>query len=582
MRIGHRCVCLCLLTVSTSCINTGTGAQNNESRVPADLTLNEHEIDKSEALGYAARGFFLRLQKDRDPDEAQEYFLKALRSYPESKTILQYLAAPWTLRQNYQAIIQNLMPIAEENPDIVHLQLFLSATLQAAERTKDAIAMLEKTYYAAKVHDPDILRELIALYWATDQTHKAEHMLNKARRDPRLDDSFITYYGLALYHQTLAERIAQQDDTDKRKVRRHRQRAVHYAKRAVTYAEQVSRRQDVNNMLEIFSSNEAWEEGLDFLRKVRSNMPELRPALTLRMADYFYELGQKERAVKLLDELDMHTIGSPAFLIQLGRSLIRVGKIRDAASALDRALALAPENPGIRVSLGVIWLQLGFPARAVDMLEPVEDLSPAGLKILSRAYYGVDNIEKALEILKESEDKARSQEVDHFFTVQHYVYAAILYDEAGQYARARESAEKAVAFDAVNPAATNLLGYLLADHDEQLDEAEQLICIAVAQEPENAAYLDSLAWVYYRQHRYDKALNRINHTLRLSGDSPDPVILNHAGDIYSANGYPIMAVRYWWAAIEAGASDTETVRKKIEALNVDVILPQSPDTAAPQ
>ncbi len=45
----------------------------------------------------------------------------------------------------------------------------------------------------------------------------------------------------------------------------------------------------------------------------------------------------------------------------------------------------------------------------------------------------------------------------------------------------------------------NALGYMLADHDRQLDEAQQLLTAALAQTPDSAAVLDSMGWVLHRQ-----------------------------------------------------------------------------------
>jgi hypothetical protein len=45
--------------------------------------------------------------------------------------------------------------------------------------------------------------------------------------------------------------------------------------------------------------------------------------------------------------------------------------------------------------------------------------------------------------------------------------------------------------------ADNDLGFLWADANKHLDRALKMIVTAVAAEPENRAYRDSLGWVYY-------------------------------------------------------------------------------------
>ena len=50
-----------------------------------------------------------------------------------------------------------------------------------------------------------------------------------------------------------------------------------------------------------------------------------------------------------------------------------------------------------------------------------------------------------------------------------------------------------------NASALNFIGYTLADHGEQLEEAERLVRRALAIHPDSGAYLDSLGWVQFRR-----------------------------------------------------------------------------------
>src|SRR6202021_960968 len=48
----------------------------------------------------------------------------------------------------------------------------------------------------------------------------------------------------------------------------------------------------------------------------------------------------------------------------------------------------------------------------------------------------------------------------------------------------------------------NYLGYMLAERGQKLDEAVAMLKKAVTFDPQNGAYLDSLAWAYYKQGQY--------------------------------------------------------------------------------
>jgi Flp pilus assembly protein TadD len=95
-----------------------------------------------------------------------------------------------------------------------------------------------------------------------------------------------------------------------------------------------------------------------------------------------------------------------------------------------------------------------------------------------------------------------------------------------------ESAARAVLErDGDNPAALNFLGYLFADHNRNLAEAESMIHRAVDMEPDNGAYLDSMGWVYYRLGRLAEARVPLERAAQIT---PDPVVLEHLGDVYKA------------------------------------------------
>ncbi|MGD9647033.1 MAG: tetratricopeptide repeat protein, partial [Pirellulales bacterium] len=83
--------------------------------------------------------------------------------------------------------------------------------------------------------------------------------------------------------------------------------------------------------------------------------------------------------------------------------------------------------------------------------------------------------------------------------------------------------------------ALNDLGYLWADAGKHLQRALAMIERAVAEEPENAAYLDSHGWALYRLGRQAEAINTLQRAVGQEKE-PDGVILEHLGDAYLANG----------------------------------------------
>ncbi len=56
-----------------------------------------------------------------------------------------------------------------------------------------------------------------------------------------------------------------------------------------------------------------------------------------------------------------------------------------------------------------------------------------------------------------------------------------------------------------NAPVLNYYGYMLADRGMRLDEAVALVQRALAQDPTNPAYLDSIGWAYYKQNKLAEA-----------------------------------------------------------------------------
>ncbi len=115
--------------------------------------------------------------------------------------------------------------------------------------------------------------------------------------------------------------------------------------------------------------------------------------------------------------------------------------------------------------------------------------------------------------------------------------------------------------------AGNDLGYLWADQNVHLQLALRMTERAVNAEPENVAYLDSLAWVYYRLGQAQEALPLL--TKATSEGSEDAVILDHLGDVYEALGEMEKAISSWKRAVQvAQAVDDQeqarSIRKKLK------------------
>lgn len=113
--------------------------------------------------------------------------------------------------------------------------------------------------------------------------------------------------------------------------------------------------------------------------------------------------------------------------------------------------------------------------------------------------------------------------------------------------------------------AYNALGYTLADRNERLDEARQLIATALKLAPEDPFIMDSMGWVLYRQGRGKDALSYLQRAYSLR---PDPEIGAHLGEVLWADGQRDAARKIWGELLKSHPKNEvlqNTVKRFLQA-----------------
>ena len=126
-------------------------------------------------------------------------------------------------------------------------------------------------------------------------------------------------------------------------------------------------------------------------------------------------------------------------------------------------------------------------------------------------------------------------------------YAAL--SAAERMGEAAVIAEKLLEFDKRNPGMNNDLGYTWADQGKNLDRALPMVRIAVAKEPLNPMYLDSLGWVHYKMGAFDQALVQLERAVMLE-KGRDGVIYDHLADTQWRLGRKDAAISTWKLSAE--------------------------------
>jgi tetratricopeptide (TPR) repeat protein len=153
-----------------------------------------------------------------------------------------------------------------------------------------------------------------------------------------------------------------------------------------------------------------------------------------------------------------------------------------------------------------------------------------------------------------------------------------IYAELNDFPKAEAELEAIFAKSPDDAGINNDLGYLYADQGKNLEKAEAMIRKAVAEEPENYAYLDSLGWVLFKRGKFQEA--RVPLEKAQADTRADSTIPDHLGDVYFQLQEHAKAKAAWERALkiasEARPADKRLpeIRKKLDSLQQFVPSPK--------
>jgi Tfp pilus assembly protein PilF len=203
----------------------------------------------------------------------------------------------------------------------------------------------------------------------------------------------------------------------------------------------------------------------------------------------------------------------------------------------------------------------GAAAAAQEILDHLVEDEPARAPEMvaarARIYSDAGDARQALAVL----GRGREQYPD---SIDLRYAVATTDEEAGNLGAALKELKEVLKLRPDDPAALNAYGYTLADHKLKLARARGLIERAYAAAPRNAAILDSLGWVLYRQGHGEQALPYLAaaHAEDHSAD-----IGAHYGEVLWQAGQHAEADQVWDAAARTD-SDTRLLsatRRRLHA-----------------
>jgi len=245
-----------------------------------------------------------------------------------------------------------------------------------------------------------------------------------------------------------------------------------------------------------------------------------------------------------------------------------------ALNAAQEAAQKLPDSREMKMNLAQQLADNDQGAAAITQVKALLQNKPADREV----YLTLAQIETSLKQFKDAEDSAaQAEKLSTKPEEKNYAsfVAGSVYEREKKYDLAEQKFKTVLADDARNAPVLNYLGYMLADRGLRLEEALGYIKKAVAQEPENGAYLDSLGWVYYKMGNYDLAeANLLKATDKMGTDG---TVQDHLADLYFKTGRLRQAAAHWERALDewnkttktqVDASDVARVQKQLESARV--------------
>lgn len=287
--------------------------------------------------------------------------------------------------------------------------------------------------------------------------------------------------------------------------------------------------------------------------------------LTQTIQDHEAQGGDSTTILNLLDRMWQSLPGDTG-VAEMRVAYYTLKKMPEAQvdSALVELLNLKPDNVSARFQLiqnlwpKQDWKQIAALAEPGMLYNP-EEMAFYYFTGLAR-YYQKDD-DGALDAFKrgvaEINDKSNPDIVSDFYAIM-----GDIYHSKKMSAQAYAAYDSCLQWKPDHTMALNNYAYYISVDGGDLKKAEEMSAKTIKAEPKNATFLDTYAWILYKEDRFAEAKIYIDQALANDTDTTvSAEVLTHAGDIYYRVGNRAKACDYWQQAIKAGGNEAELKRR---------------------
>jgi tetratricopeptide (TPR) repeat protein len=539
-----------------------------------DLSLRPENERKAGALAHFVEG--MAFEENGEMDQALDAYRKVLNVDPGQSELASRVAALLIQAEDFPQAIDILKDAIKAHPSDAepYRQLafiyakYLKKTDQAVDYANRAIALNPR--------DIEAYQRLVEIEFAAGEEKKALEVLDRAAKIRSGEASFWTRLG-KLYAAILFKPDSMPKPDELKRVNEIFKKAAEHANDDPTALKDVA---------DYYASSQQLKEAIPLYLRVLELQPDDANARE-KLATGFILTNQRGKAVEMLEQIiKQHPEKYQPYdlLAQVlddeARSLQRANRLDEAkatyakvAANYEQSLLINPNHAGTYLRVAELLLgPLKDPERAVKMLAEARRRFPGAPEIvyyLAIAQREVKQTQQAVATFEEALHEAEADEDNEITNAKFYFNYGATAEQAGLYEKAADLLRKSIALDPANAAeAYNYLGYMWADHNMQLEEAEQMIRRALEMEPNNASYLDSLGWVEFRKGKFDQALADLLRAAK-NMDREDPVVLEHIGDTYLKLDRTQNALQSWQKALTLDPKNKK-LGEKIESTKATI------------
>jgi len=514
----------------------------------SDELSNEGMEHRIKALAHFAAGISAELNEEEDA--ALEHYVKSAAADPGHEVLVIELARRFLQSRQPDKAIDLLTRITASPQATGNMFAWLGRAYADAGKMEQAI----KANAAALKRAPELLmayRNLVELYQQDRQPKEAARVLDEAATQSSSDPEYwVDLAGLLTYYNQLHPEEA---ETTKPKIIAALDRAAGLEPKDISLIQKLA---DSYRLMGEFTKAEGYY--LELLKR----FPTL-PGLRDKLADIYLRTDRKDKAAEQLEALSRDNPSNEQAYYFLGNMAYQERRLNDAVDYFERALMLKPELEPVYYRLAELKLALNKPREALELMEKARGRFRRGFALESltaAAYAGAKEYAEAVKHYTEAEVIAKASEPASLTHLFYYRFGSAL-ERRGDYAEAEKCFRQCLEIAPNFAEAMNYLGYMWAERGNNLDEAKKLIEKAVALEPDNAAYLDSLGWVLFKQHQWSEALEWLQKAVQ-QADQPDPTLYDHLGDAYAGMKVFDKAREAWRKSVQLEPNDE--VKKKLE------------------